>query len=219
MISIGELLGELGKASLQTLQMVGIAMVGGMVVGLVLGLVLYITSNRLLYPKRWINVLAGFVINIIRSIPFIILLVMLVPITNKLVGTTIGPLAASVPLTVAAIAFYARLAEAAFTEVDPGTIEATIAMGAGVREVITGVLLVEALPSLIRSATVTLISIIGFSAMAGTVGGGGIGDLAIRFGYYRYQTEVMMTTVALLIVVVQCIQLMGEKIAIKISKK
>jgi D-methionine transport system permease protein len=214
-----EFLSELGKASKETFIMVAIASVIACVFGLLLGLILYITSNSLLYKNRIINTLAGFIINIIRSIPFVILLVLLVPVTAKVAGTTIGPRAAAVPLTVASIAFFARLAEAAFEEVDKGLIEAALAMGGGLKHVISGVLLVEALPSLVRAFTVTLISIIGYSAMAGTVGGGGIGDLAVRFGYYRYQMDVMFITVILLIIVVQAIQVSGEKVAKVLNKK
>ncbi len=214
-----EILTELGKASKETLQMVVIATVVSGVLGLILGLVLYITATPLLYKNKWLNGIAGFIINIIRSIPFVILLVLLVPVTLKLVGTVIGPTAAAVPLTVAAIAFFARLAQSAFEEVDKGLIEAAVAMGGSLKDIISGVLLVEALPGLVRAITVTIISIIGFSAMAGIVGGGGIGDLAIRFGYYRYETDVVFITVALLIVVVQIIQGSGEKVAKAITKK
>ncbi|WP_024832617.1 methionine ABC transporter permease [Ruminiclostridium josui] len=213
-----EFLSQLGKAAKETLLMVSIATVIGCVAGLLLGLILYITSNSLLYKNRTINIIAGFIINIIRSIPFVILLVLLVPVTLKLVGSTIGPKAASVPLTAASIAFFARLAEVSFEEVDKGLIEAALAMGGGIKHIVSGVLLVEALPSLIRALTVTIISIIGYSAMAGTVGGGGIGDLAVRFGYYRYQMDVMFITVILLIIVVQIIQVSGEKIAKRLTK-
>lgn len=210
-MSTAELIDSLWTASKETLLMVSIAIILAVVVGLILGLVLYVTSTPLLYKNKIINAVSGFIVNVIRSIPFIILLVLLTPITTKLVGTTTGPKAAAVPLTVASIAFLARLIESAFAEVDKGVIEASLAMGAGFKEIITDVLLVEALPGIIRAITVTLISIIGFSAMAGTVGGGGIGDLAIRFGYYRYQTDVMFITVILLVVVVQVIQVIGEK--------
>ncbi|BCZ44227.1 hypothetical protein psyc5s11_02940 [Clostridium gelidum] len=144
---------------------------------------------------------------------------MLVPVTNKSVGSTTGPVAASVPLTVASIAFFARLMEGALAEIDQGVLEVSVAMGANLIEIIFNVLLVEALPGMIRGITVTLISIIGFSVMAGTVGGGGIGDLAIRFGYYRYETDVMFITVALLIIVVQIIQGFREKLAVALTKK
>jgi len=209
----------LGKASRETLQMVVTAAIIAGILGLILGLILYITANNLLYKNKVINTFSGFIINVIRSIPFVILLVLLMPVTAKLVGTTIGPKAAAVPLTVASIAFFARLAEASFEEVDKGLIEAALAMGGSLKDIILGVLLVEALPSLIRATTVTLISIIGFSAMAGIVGGGGIGDLAIRFGYYRYEMDVMFVTVIFLILVVQIIQISGEKIAKGLTKK
>lgn len=218
-MSISELIEALLEAGGQTLQMVGIATVITIVVGLLLGLILYVTASPLLYKNKLINSISGFIINVIRSIPFIILLVFLIPFTNFLVGTTIGPIAASVPLTVASIAFFARLVESAFAEVDKGIIEASLAMGASFTQIIREVLLVEALPGIIRAITVTIISIIGYSAMAGNVGGGGIGDLAIRFGYYRYQTDVMIVTVVLLVAVVQVIQFVGEKWAVAVTKK
>lgn len=218
-MSTAQLIDVLKAASIETIQMVVPSTIFAIIGGLILGLVLYITANPLLHPNKYINALSGFVINIIRSIPFLILLVLLMPLTDKLVGTRIGAKAAVVPLTVASIAFFARLIEAAFAEVDKGIIEATLAMGAGIKEIILDVLLVEALPAIVRAITVTLISVIGFSAMAGVIGAGGIGDLAIRFGYYRYQTGVMFITVALLVVVVQVIQVIGEKIAILLTKK
>ena len=214
-----ELIDSLLLASKETLIMIGISTAFALVIGTIIGLILYITSSNLLYKNKFINTIAGFIINVIRSIPFIILLVLLVPITTKLTGTTIGPKAASVPLTVASIAFFARLVEGSLSEIDEGIIEASIAMGANLKEIIFDVLLVEALPGIIRAITVTLISIIGFSAMSGTVGGGGIGDLAVRYGYYRYDTNVMFITVLLLVVVVQLIQSAGEKFAFIISKK
>ena len=218
-MSAAELIDALWVASKETMQMVGIAIVFAIIVGLILGLILYITSTPLLYRNKVINIAAGFFVNVIRSIPFVILLVLLVPVTSKLAGTTIGPKAAAVPLTVASIAFLARLVESAFAEVDKGVIEASLAMGAGFKDIILDVLVVEALPGIIRAITVTLISIIGFSAMAGTVGGGGIGDLAVRFGYYRYQTDVMFVTVVLLVILVQTIQIIGEKTAKRLTKK
>lgn len=214
-----EIIDALWQASKETLQMVGIAIIFAILVGLIIGLILYVTSSALLYKNKLINGISGFIINVIRSIPFVILLVLLVPVTQELVGTTIGPKAAAVPLTVASIAFFARLVEGAFAEIDKGVIEASLAMGASFKDIIFEVLLVEALPGIVRAITVTLISIIGFSAMAGTVGGGGIGDLAIRFGYYRYQTDIMFVTVILLVVVVQTIQIAGEKIAESLTKK
>lgn len=218
-MSTEELIKSLITASKETLEMVAISIVIALILGTILGVILYVTDSPLLYKNKIINTISGFIINIIRSIPFIILLVLLVPVTKKVAETTIGPLAASVPLTIASIAFFARLMESALAEVDTGVIEATIAMGGNLREIVFDVLLVEAFPSIIRAITITIISVIGFSAMAGTVGGGGIGDLAVRYGYYRYETKVMLVTVLLLIVIVQFIQAFGEKIALKLTKK
>lgn len=214
-----ELIESLWIATKETGFMVGISMILAIIVGTVLGLVLYVTSSPFLYPNKSINAISGFIINVIRSIPFIILLVLLYPFTELLLHTTIGAAAVTVPLTVAAIAFLARLVESAFSEIDKGIIEASLAMGAGLKEIITDVLLVEALPGIIRAITVTIISVIGYSSMAGTVGGGGIGDLAIRYGYQRYQTDVLLITVVILVAVVQVIQVVGEKIAVSFTKK
>lgn len=218
-MSIHELVEALWIATKETSLMVSISMLIAIVVGTFLGLVLYITSSPLLYPNKAINAVSGLIINVIRSIPFIILLVLLYPLTNLILGTTIGATAVTVPLTVAAIAFLARLVEGAFSEIDKGVIEASLAMGASLKDIVVDVLLVEALPGIIRAITVTLISIIGYSSMAGTVGGGGIGDLAIRYGYQRYQTDVLIITVVILVVVVQLIQVIGEKAAISVTKK
>ena len=218
-MSTNELIEALWVATKETFYMVGISMLIAIVVGTVLGLILYITSSPLLYPNKVINAISGFVINVIRSIPFIILLVLLYPFTEFLLHTTIGAKAVTVPLTIAAIAFLARLVEGAFAEIDKGVIETSLAMGASVKDIIWDVLLVEALPGIIRAITVTIISMIGYSSMAGTVGGGGIGDLAIRYGYQRYQTDVLIITVIILVIAVQLIQLIGEKIAVRITKK
>lgn len=218
-MSTNELIETLWIASKETFFMVGISMLIALVVGTVLGIVLYITSSSLLYANKPINAISGFIINVIRSIPFIILLVLLYPFTDFLLNTTIGAKAVTVPLTVAAIAFLARLVEGAFAEIDKGVIEASLAMGASVKDIVWDVLLVEALPGIIRAITVTIISIIGYSSMAGTVGGGGIGDLAIRYGYQRYQTDVLIITVIILVVLVQLIQIIGEKIAVGFTKK
>ena len=218
-MSTNELIETLWIASKETFFMVGISMLIALVVGTVLGIVLYITSSSLLCANKPINAISGFIINVIRSIPFIILLVLLYPFTDFLLNTTIGAKAVTVPLTVAAIAFLARLVEGAFAEIDKGVIEASLAMGASVKDIVWDVLLVEALPGIIRAITVTIISIIGYSSMAGTVGGGGIGDLAIRYGYQRYQTDVLIITVIILVVLVQLIQSIGEKIAVGFTKK
>jgi D-methionine transport system permease protein len=210
---------ELGQAVLDSGKMIGTAMIISLIIGGALGLILYLTSNKLLFKNKVINSIAGFFVNIIRSLPFVILLVLLIPFTNIVVGSSIGPEAAAVPITIASIAFFARLSEGAFSEVDNGVIEAAISSGASLPLILSDVLIVEAFPSLIRAVTVNLVSLIGFSAMAGIVGGGGIGDLAIRYGYYRYETGVMIITVLILVILVQSIQFIGDALAIKFSRR
>ena len=210
---------ELLQAVLDSSKMIVTAMIISLFVGGAIGLILYLTSNKLFFKNKIINGIASFIINIIRSLPFVILLVLLSPVTKLIVGSSIGPEAATVPITIASIAFFARLSEGAFSEVDSGVIEAAISSGASFKLILTDVLIVEALPSLIRAITVNLVSLIGFSAMAGIVGGGGIGDLAIRYGYYRYETGVMIVTVAILVILVQFIQISGDLIAGKVYRR
>ena len=210
---------ELGGAVTATLQMIITAMIISFFIGGALGLILYLTSNKLFFKNKIVNTVSSFIVNIIRSLPFVILLVLLLPLTKLLTGTQIGPVAASVPITIASIAFFARLSEGAFNEIDPGVIEAAISSGAGFFLILKDVLIVEALPSLIRAVTVNIISLIGFSAMAGIVGGGGIGDLAIRYGYYRYETGVMIVTVVIFVALVQIVQIGGDFVAGKTYRK
>ncbi|MBF0594109.1 MAG: ABC transporter permease [Candidatus Omnitrophica bacterium] len=207
------------KAFWETFQMLGISLVLSIDAGFVLGLLLFASDRGLFWENRLLHNISGFLINVIRSTPFVILLVLLLPLTQRLTGTTIGPVAASVSLTVAAIVFYARLVQASLCEVDRGVIEAATAFGASPFQIIKEVLLPEAFPGLVRGVTVTAISLVGYSAMAGIVGGGGVGDLAIRFGYYRYRTDVMLVTVVVLIIIVQVIQIIGDKIARDADKK
>src|SRR5450830_362558 len=210
---------DLVNAFGETFLMVGIASVLAIAIGLPLGFLLHVTSRKLFWANRFAHISGNFLVNIVRSVPFVILLVLLLPLTQWVLGTTIGPTAASVPLSVAAIVFYARLVEASLCEVDPGIIEASQAFGASPLRIICTVLFPEALPGFLRGFTVTLISLIGFSAMAGIVGGGGVGDLAIRFGYYRYQTDVMVVTVVALVVLVQIVQMGGDWLARHADKK
>ena len=213
---MAELLGllpDLLNAFKETFLMLGVSTGFAIVGGVPLGFFLFITQRRLFWENRAANLIGNFLINVIRSVPFVILLVLLLPLTQLLLKTTIGPQAASVPLSVAAIAFYARLVQGSLCEVDPGVIEAAQAFGASPIMIIRSVLLREALPGLLRGLTVTIISLVGYSAMAGIVGGGGIGDLAIRFGYYRYQTGVMVVTVITLVILVQLIQVLGDYLA------
>ncbi|WP_409275896.1 methionine ABC transporter permease [Neobacillus sp. SCS-31] len=213
------MLPDLNKAFFQTLQMVLISLGVALVVGLPLGVLLFISDKGLFLENRPIKSILGFLVNMIRSIPFIILLVGLLPLTKLITGTTIGPIAASVSLSVAAIPFFARLVETSLREIDKGIIEAAVAVGATPWMIIKDVLLPEARPGIIQGVTLTTISLIGFSAMAGIVGGGGIGDLAIRFGYYRYDNTVMLVTIVVLICLVQIIQLSGDAISRKVDRR
>jgi D-methionine transport system permease protein len=214
-----ELIPDINLAFLQTIYMIAISLIISTVIGLPIGVLLYVTDKGLFLQNTLLNTLVGFLVNMVRSIPFIILLVALIPLTNFLVKTTIGPTAASVSLSVAAIPFFARIVETALREIDKGVVEAAIAAGATPWMIIKDVLLLEARSGIISGITLTLISLVSFSAMAGVVGGGGIGDLAIRFGYYRYDNTIMIATVVILIILVQLIQLVGDKIAKAVNKK
>jgi D-methionine transport system permease protein len=187
--------------------------------GLPLGILLIVTDRNGLKPARTFNEILGSIVNAARSLPFIILLVLVIPFTRLVVGTTIGSTAAIVPLALAAIPFFARVAESSLREVDHGLVEAAQSMGCTDRQIIFKVLIPESLPSLVLGVALTIISLIGYSAMAGAIGGGGLGDLAIRYGYQRYKTEIMIATVVILIVLVQGVQLAGNSLARRISKK
>ncbi|ALC82921.1 methionine ABC transporter permease [Bacillus gobiensis] len=217
--SLIQLLPELNTAFFQTLYMVVIALIVAILLGLPLGIILFVTDKGLFLENRPIKSIIGFIINMTRSIPYIILLVLLLPFTDLLVGNTTGPTAASVSLSVAAIPFFARIVETTFREIDKGMIEASIAAGATPWMIIKDVLLSEARPGLIQGVTITLINLIAFSAMAGIIGGGGVGDLAIRYGYYRYDNTVMFTTVIILICLVQFVQFLGDFTSKKIDKR
>ncbi|MCD0451862.1 ABC transporter permease [Actinocorallia sp. API 0066] len=187
--------------------------------GLALGVLLVLTDRGGLAPSAPVNRVLGLVVNIGRSLPFIILMIAVIPLTRALVGTTIGTAAAIVPLTIGAIPFYARLAETALREVDPGVVAAARAMGASRRQIVGKVLLREARPGLVAGMTVTVITLVGYSAMAGAIGGGGLGDLAIRYGYLRFETGTMIACVAVLIVLVQVIQMLGDLVVRRLSHK
>ncbi|HZW69066.1 MAG TPA: methionine ABC transporter permease [Pseudogracilibacillus sp.] len=206
-------------AFLETATMMGIAVVLSIIVGVPLGVGLFVTNRGMFWDNKFVQSVAGTIINIIRSIPYIILLVILLPVTKLLTGSSTGPIAASVSLTIAAIPFYARLVESSLREIDKGVIEAAESCGASPWLIIKDVLLPEARPGMIAGLTVTVISLLGYSAMAGVIGGGGIGDLAIRFGYYRFQNDVMFITVVILIVLVQLIQFTGDRAAKAVDKR
>ncbi|MDG4847106.1 methionine ABC transporter permease [Peribacillus frigoritolerans] len=216
---IVNILPDLNKAFLETIYMVGVSLAVALLIGLPLGVLLFSTTRNLFFENGIVNRSLGFAVNIVRSIPFIILLVALLPLTDLLTGSTIGPRAASVSLSVSAIPFFARIVETALREIDRGVIEAAIAVGATPWMIIKNVLLPEAKPGIIQGLTLTTISLIGYSAMAGTIGGGGIGDLAIRYGYYRYDNTVMITTIVVLICLVQLIQMVGDKVSYIVNKR
>ncbi|MBP9040409.1 MAG: ABC transporter permease [Anaerolineaceae bacterium] len=210
---------NLSHAALETLYMVGVSTLLTVVLGLPLGVLLVITDRNGLKSVPALNQVLGAVVNFARSLPFIILLVVVIPFTRFVVGTSIGSTAAIVPLSLAAIPFFARVAETGLREVDRGLVEAAQAMGCTTWQIIRKVLLPEALPSLILGIALTIINLIGYSAMAGVIGGGGLGDVAVRYGYQRFETAVMVVTVVLLVVVVQGIQILGSKLALKVSKR
>lgn len=204
---------DIGQACLDTLIMLGGSLILTIAFGLPLGVLLYLTGQGRLSQNRVANAVLGVIVNILRSVPFIILLIVMIPLTVMLVGTSLGVAGAIPPLVVGAAPFYARLVEGSLKEVDRTTIEAVQAMGATTRQIVTGALIPEALPGLIAGATVTAVALVSFTAMAGVVGAGGLGDLAIRFGYQRFQTDVMVVTVVLLVVLVQIIQYAGDALA------
>jgi D-methionine transport system permease protein len=217
--NIAAILPELWIAIGQTALMLGIGLGAAVLIGGPLGIWLFLLSPGQSLANKPLFSAVGWLVNTVRSFPFIILLVALVPFTRTLVGSSIGPLAAAVPLSFAAIPYFARLVEQNLREVPRGVIEAAHAMGASELQIIARVLLVEARSGLVLALTVLAISFLSYSAVAGVVGGGGIGDLAIRYGYYRFQTDVMVLTVAVLIVLVQLIQFCGNALARTLDKR
>ena len=187
--------------------------------GLPVGVILNATDRGGVWEKRWINRVLGFIVNFLRSVPFIILLIWVLPVTRAIVGTTIGSTATIVPLVISAAPFIARMVESSLKEVDAGVIEAARAMGAKPIQIITKVLLPEAKPSLIVGSSIAITTILGYSAMAGFTGGGGLGATAINYGYYRYQDDVMLLTVILLVIIVQIFQELGMYIAKSSDKR
>ena len=203
----------------QTLTMVLVSGFIGFVIGIPLGVTLHLTKKNGLWQNPVLNKILGIVVNIGRSIPFIILLVAIIPFTRFVVGSSIGTAAAIVPLTVGAIPFIARLVEGALLEIPTGLIEAAQAMGATPMQIIAKVLLPEALPGIINATTITLVTLISYSAMAGTVGGGGLGDVGIRYGYQRFDGTVMAITVIMLVILVQLIQSIGDHLVKRVDHR
>lgn len=210
---------EIWQACRETALMLAVGLAAAITLGGPLGIVLYLSQPGQLFANRGVNGLLGWTVNLVRSFPFIILMVSLVPLTRLIVGSTIGPVAAAVPLSFAAIPYFARLVEQTLREIPRGVVEAAEAMGASPLQIIVKVLLNEARSGLISSLTILTISFLSYSAVAGVVGGGGIGDLAIRYGYYRFQTDVMVAMVLLLVVIVQIIQFAGNRLASRLDKR
>ena len=209
----------IGDALIETIVMVAVSGFVGALAGIPLGIVLFVTDKKSFLPMPVLNITLGTVINAMRSVPFIILLVAIIPFTRMVVGSSIGTAAAIVPLTLSVAPFIARMVETRLREVDKGLIEAAQSMGATHLQVVTKVLLPEAMPGIVAGLTISVISLIGYSAMAGAVGGGGLGDLGIRYGYQRFNPEVMWTVVLVLIVLVQGLQSLGDRIVRKLSHK
>ena len=209
---------DIGQATLETLTMVGGSLFFTVLFGLPLGIVLFVTGPRQPLANRPLYGFLSLVVNLLRSMPFVILLILMIPVTVALVGTSIGVSGAIPPLVVGATPFFARLVENVLREVDRGIIEASQSMGASLSQTIFGAVLPEAFPGLLAATTVTAIALVSYAAMSGVIGGGGLGDLAIRFGYQRFQTDVMFVTVAILLVLVQLIQAFGDRLVHRFTR-
>ena len=208
------------EATLETLAMVGFSTVFSLILGLPLGILLCVTDGETgIMKKPILNQVLTRIVNVLRSFPFMILMILLFPLSRKIVGTSIGTTATIVPLSIAAAPFVARIIETALKEVDPGVVQAARAMGSTNMQIIWKVLLPEAMPSLVSGITLTIINLIGYSAMAGAIGGGGLGDLAIRYGYQRFRTDIMAVSVIVILVLVEVIQVIGTKISSKLLAK
>ncbi len=203
----------------ETLYMVFFSTFFALLLGFPLGILLVITEKDSIWEKPLFNKILGSIINVMRSIPFIILMILAFPVAKLIVGTKIGTTATIVPLSISATPFVARIMEGSLKEIDKGMIESSLAMGATVPQIISKVLIPESLPSIVSGITLTIINIIGYSAMAGAIGGGGLGDLAVRFGLYKWQKDVMLVALLVIIVLVQGIQFLGNYINLKINKK
>ena len=208
------------EATLETLAMVGFSTVFSLILGLPLGILLCVTDGETgIMKKPILNQVLTRIVNVLRSFPFMILMILLFPLSRKIVGTSIGTTATIVPLSIAAAPFVARIIETALKEVDPGVVQAARAMGSTNMQIIWKVLLPEAMPSLVSGITLTIINLIGYSAMAGAIGGGGLGDLAIRYGYQRFRTDIMAVSVVVILVLVEVIQIVGTKISSRLLAK
>jgi len=216
---MSEILDLLGEPTWQTIYMVGASTLFSLVLGFPLGVLLHVTAPGGLAPRALLNSVVGRVVNALRSFPFIILMILVFPLSRIIVGTSIGTTATIVPLSIAAAPFVARLIESALADVDPGFIQAALAMGSTNWQVIRKVMVPEALPSLVAGITTTIINLVGYSAMAGAIGGGGLGDLAVRYGYQRFRVDVMIASVIVILLLVEAVQLLGSFLGRRILAK
>ncbi|MNH81925.1 Methionine import system permease protein MetP [compost metagenome] len=210
---------EMSQAAIDTLKMLGASALLTFIIGLPLGVLLFITARSNSALLRFIYRILSFIVNILRSVPFVILIVALIPITRSIFGVSIGVEGTIPPLVIGAAPFFARLVETALREVDRGVIEAATSMGASTFQIIRKVLLPESMPGLIAGMTITVVTLVSYTAMAGMVGGGGLGDLAIRYGYQRYEKEVMIAAVVLMIILVQLLQMIGDRLVAHFTRK
>jgi D-methionine transport system permease protein len=210
---------EIANATLDTLKMLGASAVFTFIIGLPLGIILYLAARSANRKVHFVYSILSIIVNILRSVPFIILIVAMIPITRQLVGVSMGVLGTIPPLVVGAAPFFARLVETTLSEVDRGVIEAAEGMGASTGQIILRVLLPEARPGLLAAMTITIVTLVSYTAMSGMVGGGGLGDLAIRYGYHRYEMEVMVISVFLMVILVQCLQMAGDHLVRRFTRK
>jgi D-methionine transport system permease protein len=206
------------EATIDTFLMTGFSLLFTVIIGLPLGVLLFLTSPRQLIQNAPVYQTLSFVVNVLRSVPFLILLIVMIPLTRVLAGTSLGVEGSIPPLVASAAPFFARLVENVLRELDPGVSEACRAMGANSRQTVLMALLPEATTGILAAVIVTAITLVGYSAMSGVIGGGGLGDLALRFGYQRYQTDVMVVTVAILVVIVQLLQVFGDRLVARLSR-
>ena len=209
----------IGEASIDTLLMTGFSLMFTVVIGLPLGIILFLTSPKQMLHNRLVYQTLSFIVNVLRSVPFLILLIVMIPMTRVLAGTSLGVQGAIPPLVASAAPFFARLVENVLRELDPGVSEACRAMGANSRQTVLLALLPEAMTGIVAAVIVTAIALVGYSAMSGVIGGGGLGDLALRFGYQRYQTDVMIVTVVILVIMVQVLQVFGDRLVARLNRK
>ncbi|MCM3627401.1 ABC transporter permease [Paenibacillus glycanilyticus] len=210
---------DIWPATKDTLTMLGVSLFFTVIFGLLIGVVLFLTSRKQLLEQSVVYFFMSIVVNILRSVPFVILMILIMPMTKVLTGTTLGVQGTIPPLVVAAAPFFARLVETSLREVDRGVIEAAQAMGASRWDIVRRVMLLEARPGLVAGITITAVTLVSYTAMAGVIGGGGLGDLALRYGYQRFQLSVMIVTVLLLIILVQLLQMVGDHLVRRFSRK